>query len=199
MMLGRRHRRDKRSNIFELQPVVDELFQAAQVEAIAFRHDFIGTEHVLLALLARDDETGRALRSLGLELAGVRADARRIVGDGPAQDAAFDADALGAIGIDLHAVRQRIEATFGEGALERASRRRGTCGGGAFGVAPRLKRALERAHQAAARRGTPLATADVALALAEQRDSVAARILDARGVSPERLRAALDGATDPPG
>jgi ATP-dependent Clp protease ATP-binding subunit ClpA len=192
-MLRGRRRRDKLPATFELAAVVDELFQAAQAEAIAFRHDFIGTEHVLLALLGRDDETGRALRGLGLELAGVRDDTRRIVGDGPAGDATFDAEALGAIGIDLHAVRQRVEATFGEGALERASRRRGSCGGAAFGVAPHLKRALERARAGAERRGTPLGTAAVALGLAEQRDSVAARILDAHGVTPERLRTALGG------
>jgi ATP-dependent Clp protease ATP-binding subunit ClpA len=196
MMLGVRRRRAKLSETFELAPLVGQLFVAAQDEAIAFRHDYIGTEHVLLALLGRDDETGRTLRGLGLELAGVRDDTRRIVGDGPAQEAAFDAEALGAIGIDLQAVRQKVEATFGEGALERASRRRGSCGGAGFGVAPRLKRALESARQVAARRGTPLSAADVALGLAQQRDSVAARILDVHAISPERLRAALGGSRD---
>ena len=195
-MLGGHRRRAKRPTAFELPPVVDELFEAAQTEAIAFRHDVIGTEHILLALLGRDDETGRVLRGFGLELPGVRDDARRIIGDGPPQAAAFDAEALGAIGIDLQAVRRRVEETFGEGALERASRRRGSCGGGAFGVAPRLKRALESAQQAAARRGTPVSAADVAVSVAEQRDSVAARILDAHAVSPERLRAALGDSHD---
>jgi ATP-dependent Clp protease ATP-binding subunit ClpA len=197
-MLGGLRRRTKLSETFELAPVVGELFAAAQDEATAFRHDWIGTEHVLLALLGRDDDAGRALRGLGLTLVGVREDTRCIVGEGPAPEAAFDADALGAIGIDLQAVRQRVEATFGEGALERASRRRGSCGGAGFGVAPRLKRALESARQEAARRGTPLGAADVALGIAEQRDSVAGRILDGRAISPERLRAALGGSLDTP-
>jgi ATP-dependent Clp protease ATP-binding subunit ClpA len=197
-MLGRLRHRPKLSETFELAPVVGELFAAAQDEAVAFRHDWIGTEHVLLALLGRDDDAGRAFRGLGLTLAGAREDTRRIVGEGPAPEAAFDADALGAIGIDLQAVRQRVEATFGEGALERASRRRGSCGGAAFGVAPRLKRALETARQEAERRGTPLSTADVAVALAEQRGAVAARILDGCGISPEHLRAALGGGRDTP-
>jgi ATP-dependent Clp protease ATP-binding subunit ClpA len=194
MMLGGRRGRARQSGTFELPPVVGELFASAQDEAIALRHDSIGTEHVLLALIGRADETGRTLRGLGLELAAVRDDARRIVGAGPAPEAAFDAEALGVIGIDLEAVRQRVEATFGEGALERASRRQGSCGGAAFGVAPRLKRALEAAHQDAARRGAPLCAADVALGLARQRDSVAARILDEHAISAERLRAALDGS-----
>jgi hypothetical protein len=59
-------------------------------------------------------------------------------------------------------------------------------------VTPRLKQALESARQDAALRGTPLATRDVALGLAQQRESVAARILDAHGISLERLVAALD-------
>ena len=192
MKLGRRDRRSTRSAASEPAPVVGELFEAAQLEAIAFRHDMIGTEHVLLALLGRDDAAGRALRGLGLTVAGMRADTGRIVGEGPAPEAVFNADALVAIGIDLEAVRQSAETTFGEGALERASRRRGSCAGAAFGVTPRLKQALESARQDAALRGTPLATRDVALGLAQQRESVAARILDAHGISLERLVAALD-------
>jgi ATP-dependent Clp protease ATP-binding subunit ClpA len=193
MMLRGRRRRSKLSESFELAPLVGELFATAQVEASALRHDYVGAEHVLLALLGRDDETGRMLRGFGLELAGVRDDIRRIVGTGPAREAAFDAQALDAIGIDLQAVRQRVEETFGEGALERASRRRGSCGGAAFGVAPHLKQALETARQDAARRGAPLGAADVVLGLVQQRDSVAARVLDAHAISPERLSAALAG------
>jgi ATP-dependent Clp protease ATP-binding subunit ClpA len=197
MMLSGRRGRAKQSGTFAPPPVVGELFASAQDEAIALRHDSIGTEHVLLALIGRDDETGRTLRGLGLELTAVRDAARRIAGAGPAREGVFDAEALGAIGIDLQAVRERVEATFGEGALERASRRRGSCGGAAFGVAPRLKRALEAAHQDAAQSGAPLCAADVALALARQRDSVAARILDEHAISPERLRTALAGSRDP--
>ena len=194
-MLGR-GRRSRDSGTIELAPVVEELFAAAQNEAILFRHDFIGTGHVLLALLGRDDETGSALRGLGLRVAGVREDARRIVGDGPVPEAAFDAEALGAIGIDLEAVRQRVETTFGEGALERAQRGRGSCGGAAFGITPHLKRALESARREAERSGTHVGAAHVALGLAEQRDSVAARILETRGISAERLRGAVAGGGD---
>jgi ATP-dependent Clp protease ATP-binding subunit ClpA len=186
MKFGRR-----RSGAVEHATVVDELFRVAQDEAAAFRHDVIGAEHVLLALVGRDDETGRALRRLGLEASGVREDVRRIVGAGPEPGQIFDSGALSAIGIDLSAVRERVEASFGEGALERAWRQRGTCHGAAFGVMPRLKRALEQARTAAAERNENLAAADVALALAEQRESVAARILDEHAISPERLRAAL--------
>jgi ATP-dependent Clp protease ATP-binding subunit ClpA len=185
-------RRARLTQTFERAPVVGELFVAAQHEAAALRHDSIGTEHMLLALLGRRDETASTLRGLGLELGTVREEVRRLVGEGPAPESAFDAEALGAIGVDLHAVRQRVEAAFGEGALERASRRQGSCGGAAFGVAPQLKRALESAGQHATLRHAPLGAADVALGLVEQRDSVAARILDANAISSESLRGALD-------
>jgi ATP-dependent Clp protease ATP-binding subunit ClpA len=187
----RRHRRGKLAEAYELAPVVSELFAAAEEEATAFRHDSIGTEHVLLALIGGHDATGRALRGLGLELAGVRVEIHRIVDDRPGQGVAFDEDALGAIGIDLKVVRQRVEEMFGHGALERALRRQGSCRAAAFGVDPRLKQALERARLAARERSVPVGAADVALSLAEQTDSVAGRILEAHAISPERLGAAL--------
>jgi ATP-dependent Clp protease ATP-binding subunit ClpA len=192
-MLGVRRR--SRAEAVEPAPLVRELFAAARVEAVALRHDCIDAEHVLLAILARDDETARTLRGLGLESAGVREDIRRIVGTGPAQEAAFDARALDAVGVDLGAVRERVEAIFGEGALERASRQRGGCGSAGFGIAPRLKQALETARQAAAQRGAALDAGDIARGLAVQRDSVATRILEAHGISPERLDAALDASS----
>lgn len=190
-MLGLFKRRAERSAPVELAPVVGELFVAAQREAIALRHDFIGTEHVLLALLGRNDETAQRLKQLGLDLAGVRDDVRRIVCEGPAPETVFDADALAVVGIDLASVRERVEAAFGEGALERAWQHRGTCHGAAFGVMPRLKKALQHASNEAAIRGSEIASADVALGLASQRDSVAAQILDAHGISAQRLRAVL--------
>jgi ATP-dependent Clp protease ATP-binding subunit ClpA len=172
-------------------PIVGELFAAAQVEAIAFRHDSIGTEHVLLGLVNRADEVGEALRELGLELASVRREIRGLVGEGPTPEAVFDADALAAVGVDLAAVRARVEATFGEGSLERARRAEGRCrGAAAFGVSPRLKQALESARCAAAENHRELSAADVLLGLARQRGSVGARILEAHGITPARIDAA---------
>ena len=80
-------------------------------------------------------------------------------------------------------VRERVEATFGEGALERAGRAEGRCGGGtAFRVSPRLKRALESARRDAAERHEEPTAAHVLIGMAHQRDSVAAHILDSHGV-----------------
>ena len=151
------------------------------------RHDVIGSEHVLLALCGRDDAAGHALRQLGLDAAGARDDVLRFAGP----PAIFDADALGAIGIDLGAVRDRAEAAFGDGALERAWRGRTGCGGAAFGIAPDLKHAFERARRSAIGHGAEPTAGDVAVALAEQPGAIAARILSARRISPQTLRIAL--------
>jgi ATP-dependent Clp protease ATP-binding subunit ClpA len=176
----------------EPAPVVIELFSVAQTEASALRHDVLGTEHVLLGLLTREDAAARALRQLGLRATGVRDDVRRIVGEGPAPETVFDANALASIGIDLDAVRARAEATFGEGSLERARRGRGRCGdSAAFGLSPRLKQALESARRSAVERGVDVTAEDVLIGLAEQRDSVAARILREHGASPSRISSAL--------
>jgi hypothetical protein len=181
------HRRRARGSTAEPAPVVAELLAAAEEHARAFRHDVIGTEHVLLALCARDDPAGRALRELGLDAAGARDDILRFAGP----RAIFDADALGAIGIDLDAVRERAEDTFGDGALERAWRRGGRCAGAAFGIAANLKQALERARRSALGRGVELTAGDVAVALGEQPGAIAARILSDRRISPQSLRIAL--------
>lgn len=178
-----------------LDPVVGELLNDAQVEAGALRHDVIGTEHVLLALVKRSDEIGSLLREWGLEPDIVRADIRRMVGDRPAPEEAFDRAALAVIGVDLEAVRSRVEAEFGAGALERARRHRGTCRGAAFGMSPRLKQALAAARRQAVQRGGAITAASAALGLAEQRDSAASRILDAHAISAERLRVALETGT----
>jgi hypothetical protein len=54
----------------------------AQTEAKELGHDWIGTEHLLLGVLAADDSIGRrALAEFGITADDVRADISRIVGD----------------------------------------------------------------------------------------------------------------------
>jgi ATP-dependent Clp protease ATP-binding subunit ClpA len=55
----------------------------AQDEARAFRHDFIGTEHLLLGLLREEEGiAARVLASLGVTVEEVRVDVASIVGEG---------------------------------------------------------------------------------------------------------------------
>jgi ATP-dependent Clp protease ATP-binding subunit ClpA len=109
----------------------------AQEQARRFDHGWIGTEHLLLGVLAGGGPGARALRRVGVEPDGIRA---RLTSEG------LDADALAAVGIDLDAVRARVEETFGAGALARG---RVPCRrGGRSGAMPftrNAKRALELA------------------------------------------------------
>ena len=55
----------------------------AQDEARALKHNYIGTEHLLLGLLREEDGLGaRVLGALGIKLAAVREQVTRLVGEG---------------------------------------------------------------------------------------------------------------------
>ena len=90
----------------------------AQDEARDLDHPYIGTEHLLLALLNPDAGIAHTvLHAAGLNRTGARADVKRLLHKGSAVLGDGDAEALQEIGIDLDAVRARIEETFGPGAL----------------------------------------------------------------------------------
>jgi ATP-dependent Clp protease ATP-binding subunit ClpC len=65
----------------ELSEAVRRLVGAAEAEARTLRHDHIGTEHLLLAVLSEPQQVGaRALAAFGLTLADARAQVMRAVG-----------------------------------------------------------------------------------------------------------------------
>jgi hypothetical protein len=87
-----------------------------QEEARVSRSPRIGVRHVPAALLLEADGVGgRVLADLGVTLERARA-AAGAAGDIGADDG-LDADALASLGIDLGAVRSRVEEVFGSGAL----------------------------------------------------------------------------------
>jgi ATP-dependent Clp protease ATP-binding subunit ClpA len=156
----------------------------ALAESRRLGHGYLGTEHLLLALAA--DPEGRAaavLRGLGVTAADVEADLLELVGSGPGPTRSrIDRDALAALGIDLDEVRSRLEATFGAGALERTQ-------AGCTPICPRAKLALQLASEEAA--GETVESDDLLLSLLRVSDSVAAEILQERGVTLDGVRAAL--------
>ena len=168
---------------------------AAQREASALDHGWIGTEHLLLALLAdADGRGGRVLRDFGVDVAWARSEVERIVGRGEPE---LDADALATLGIDLDAVRERVERTFGAGALSRRRCRRGLMTGGALPFTARAKKALELSLREAIAMGDDhIGSEHVLLGLAREGDGVAGGILRSRGIDRDAVRAALqrDGA-----
>ncbi len=96
----------------------------AHQEASRFGHRYVGPEHVVLGVL-RDGTSAAAgvLRTRGLGLDSARAAlghlAERGVVAGPALS---DAELLGTLGIDLDAVRQSTQRTFGSLAVAQATR-----------------------------------------------------------------------------
>ena len=174
----------------------------AQEEASALGHDWIGTEHLLLGLVAEGDGLAASvLTEMGVDRAGAVAAVREILGSGSLSDA----EALRTIGIDLDAVRDAVERSFGPGALDRpvgrrrpARRRpwrrgRRSCSRGpSSGHIPftrRAKKALERSfREALAFRDRHIGTEHILLALAADEDGVARRVLLRLGVDPLTLR-----------
>ena len=86
----------------------------AQTEARALGHGWIGTEHLLLAVL-QDPDRPVARQLAGLGLTHDRLHAEVVTTLGGHHD---DGSALRDLGIDLDAVRARVEEQFGPGALD---------------------------------------------------------------------------------
>jgi ATP-dependent Clp protease ATP-binding subunit ClpA len=173
----------------------------AQEEARSLHHNYIGTEHLLLGLMHDSASVGhQILDRLGVRLDDVRFEIVEVVGRGEPTLGPDDAEALRAIGIDLDEVRRRVEDTFGEGALERASfaRRRGrrrACSASVGNVpfTPRAKKVLELALRESKRlRHGYIGTEHILLGLVRERDGLAAEMLSERGVSAQQVQGVLD-------
>jgi Clp amino terminal domain, pathogenicity island component len=96
----------------------------AEVEAGRFGHRYVGPEHVVLGVL-RDGASRAAelLRTRGMEADAAWGELGRLAERGVvASPAPSDAELLGTLGIDLDAVRQSTERTFGLQAVAQATR-----------------------------------------------------------------------------
>lgn len=186
-----------------LDPDARRIFELAQHEASDLRHNYVGTEHLLVALAIHAGATARVLAGQGCGPDEIRGEIVSIIGRG--RPPHRDPDALLAtLGIDLGEVRRRVESTFGPDAVTTAAlraqprRRRWPgsrwwpgCDQGRpcksallgerwFGVAPRVKRVVELAAAAAApSSATPL---HLLLAVLDEGEGVACQILARRGV-----------------
>jgi ATP-dependent Clp protease ATP-binding subunit ClpA len=174
----------------------------AQSQARGLGHHWIGTEHLLLAVLARPDSpVTRAMEDLGITEDAVRARVLAEVGAGPVDDAAALAD----LGIDLDAVRRRAAERFGPGALDPPGtagrrgrhllRRRRRCPQGSpsghIPFSARAKKSLELALRESLSAGCrEIREQHLVLGIVRS-DGLAARIVGELGVPTERVRAAL--------
>jgi ATP-dependent Clp protease ATP-binding subunit ClpA len=165
---------------------------AAQEEARRLGHDCVGTEHVLLALLRGDGIAARVLGGLGIAADAVEQEVVTFVRPGPF--GAADAEALGAIGIDLDEVRRRLEASFGPGALRwrpgRRGRRRGPLPGGHIPFSPRAKKVLELSLREAIRlKHNHIGPEHILLGVVREGEGLAALVLTRLGVDLDAVRA----------
>jgi ATP-dependent Clp protease ATP-binding subunit ClpA len=97
----------------------------AQEEAREQNSDEIRPEHLLVGVLqSAGHDLSRVLGGYGLTADVIR---NRLVEAKSGRDESFDddAEALRSIGIDLHAVRDNVDRTFGEGAFDNAHRKSG--------------------------------------------------------------------------
>jgi ATP-dependent Clp protease ATP-binding subunit ClpA len=173
--------------------------KGAQDEARQLGHRYIGTEHLLLAILNLDGGIAHDVL-LG---EGVNADGIRRAIQGEVGTEADDAAALESIGIDLNAVKAKLEEAFGPGALdEPPPRKRGWFGrrspqpaGGHIPFTPRSKIVLELSlREALALKHKHIGTEHLLLGLIRE-DGRAAKLLDERGIDLKRLRAKTIEAT----
>ncbi len=190
--------------------------QNAQIEARELRHPRIGTEHLLLALIADPaGPTAALLADDGVDHARVRAELTRRVGHGTAAPEPLadtdeaDAAALRAIGIDIAAVRRAIAENFGPDALhlpapeaprKRSFLRRGTTPGrGHIPFSARAKKTLELSLREAIRlKHKVIGPEHILLGILRDDGGLAARILADAGVDLDRLRTrAVDALNHP--
>ncbi|MEV8630154.1 Clp protease N-terminal domain-containing protein [Streptosporangium sp. NPDC051023] len=116
----------------------------AQENARRLHHGHIGTEHLLLGLLdQRATLSARVLGRHGLDYEGAYQAVTRLIPQRPTET--LDAEALESIGIDLSAIREKVEAAFGPGSLDRApvTTRRGRLSGRHIPLTSRAKKTLE--------------------------------------------------------
>ena len=164
-----------------------EAMYLAQGEASRLKHPWLGTEHLLLALLRQPGTpASRALTGLGVTAASLEQELVNELG-APCGDQVLgeeDERALGTLGIDLREVRRRVDEAFGPGALDRA--RPGRCG---WPMMPRLKESLERAAREAGR--GPIEADHLLLGMLPVRRALAVELLARLGVTPDVLRARI--------
>ncbi|TDB94666.1 Clp protease, partial [Micromonospora fluostatini] len=160
-----------------------EVVHRALDEARADGHQPVGTQHLLLALLADESSlAARVLADAGLDADDLRGRIRRHTEAGGPDLGPADAAALREIGIDLTAIVARIEESFGPDALRAAAPaprgrwfRRSRPGGGTF--APRSKKVLELSLREAIRlRHRHIGTEHILLGLLREGDGLAALV-----------------------
>jgi ATP-dependent Clp protease ATP-binding subunit ClpA len=170
--------------VFEkFEPTARQAFLDASDEARRAGRDRVGSEHVLLGLLAEPGTAADALTAAGLDLESLRA---RLPGASHEAHAGLDADGLAILGIDLDAVRRATDAAFGTGALDRVA----VPGQSRLPIADDAKASLARAVRQAQQLGQrQISSGHMLLGIIDQRRNAALTVLTHAGVDIAALRA----------
>ena len=164
-------------------------------------HDYVGTEHLLLALVRHRNLLPTAVGALLPGAEEVKYRLIEVLGEPPRPP---DTDLLKLVGIDLEEVRASVRRTFGDDALNRLGRRRlhqpwqpwrrpsrrcTSLLAGSMSAAPRFKEAFERARRDSDRRHRhlidPLA---LLVGMIDVEDAMSNRLLRDTGVDPDVVR-----------
>jgi Mrp family chromosome partitioning ATPase len=178
--------------------------ETALEEARRLGHDYLGTEHLLLALVRHRELLPEPVRVMLPNDAAMLSAAVDTLGADPAPP---DAELLKVVGIDLDEVRSAVRQTFGADALDQLGRRRvhqpwqpwrrptrrcTSLLAGVMSVAPRVKQALERGLLDAARRQRDaLDPAALLLGMLETEGAMSNELLRRTGVDFDRLHQLL--------
>ena len=184
----------------------------AQSESQSLCHNFIGTEHLLLALLGVPEGlAARVLMERGVDRGDIRKAIIDRVGEGPISHP--DAAALDAIGIDLDQVRRHVEEAFGPNALERTRtarartekrlrprghRRRCADGRGHIPFTPRARKTLELSLREALALGHGyIGSEHILLGVLREGQGMAALLLAREGVTFDAVRQRIIAEVSP--
>lgn len=181
----------------------------AQEQARHLGHRFIGTEHLLLSLLASGGIAADLLTQRGITVESARAAIARYVGRPTERLGHSDSEALRAIGIDLDEVRRRLEENFGPNPLAvpaeepvrrrfglRRVRRRPDRDGpprGYIPFSPRAKKVLELSLREALRlKHRSIGSEHILLGLIREGEGLATLVLTKEKVDFTELRRAVE-------
>ena len=180
------------------------VLETALEQARRLGHNYLGTEHLLLALVLHREMLPESVAVTLPDDAAMLSAALDTLG---AEPTAQDAELLKAVGIDLDEVRSAVRQTFGADALDRLGRRRlhqpwepwrrptrrcTSLLAGAMSITPRVKQALELGLLDATRRQRDeIDPAALLLGMLEVEGTLSNELLRRTGVDLDDLHALL--------
>lgn len=183
------------------------ILDSARDNAQLLGHNYIGTEHVLLAFTIHRDHLPDRVAGLLPTEDQVREALAAMIDRGPTLP---KAELLETLGINLDEVRAAVRQTFGADAIQRLGERRVhqpwqpwrhptraciSLLAGGLGVAPRLKQALAIAADRVTEQHPHITPALLLLGMIDVEDAFSNRLLRDLGVPPDHIRSALQTAS----